>query len=69
MAGKRPAKIASQKKGKAWVRSCPECETDMNMAKIMRVEGSSGMYWLCTNTSCNTLVTTAGGSAGTLELS
>lgn len=68
MAGKRPAKIASAKKGKSWVRPCPACETEMGMAKVMRVKGSSGMFWLCTNTSCNTLVTTAGATVGTLSL-
>jgi hypothetical protein len=40
----------------------------MSMAKILRVEGSSGMYWLCTNATCSTMVTTSGANAGVLDL-
>lgn len=68
MATKRPAKIASQKKGKAWKRACPACETEMDMARILRAKGPSGMYWLCQNNSCNTMVTTSGAVAGTLDI-
>ncbi len=68
MATKKPAKIASQKKGKAWKRSCPSCENEMDMARVLRANGPSGMYWLCQNNSCNTLVTTAGAVAGTLDI-
>ncbi|QED30192.1 hypothetical protein FRD01_23750 [Microvenator marinus] len=68
MATKKPAKIASAKKGKGWVRTCPACNSDMAMAKILRVEASSGMFWLCSNASCNTLVTSAGANAGVLDL-
>lgn len=68
MATKKPAKIASAKKGKGWSRPCPACNTEMSMAKILRVEGSSGMYWLCTNATCSTMVTTSGANAGVLDL-
>lgn len=68
MATKKPAKIASAKKGKAAARPCPTCGTDMAMAKVLRVEESSGMYWLCTNNTCNTMVTTSGARAGVLEI-
>lgn len=68
MATKKPAKIASAKKGKASARPCPVCGTDMAMAKVLRVEASSGMYWLCTNNSCNSMVTTSGAQAGALDI-
>lgn len=68
MATKRPAKIASQKKGRLAGRMCPACDTEMSMAKVMREQGASGMYWLCGNGSCNTLMTTAGAVAGKLEI-
>ena len=56
------------KQGKAWKRTCPACENEMGMARVLRAKGSSGMYWLCQNNSCNTLVTTAGAKAGALAL-
>lgn len=68
MATRRPAKIASAKKGKAVQKHCPECEGEMQIAKLIRVSGPSGMFWLCQNGSCNALVTTAGARAGELAL-
>lgn len=68
MATKKPAKIASAKKGKAAAKACPVCGTDMAMAKVLRVEAASGMYWLCTSNTCNSLMTTAGARAGALEI-
>lgn len=68
MATRRPAKIASAKKGKAILKNCPECDGEMQIAKLIRVNGPSGMFWLCQSTSCNTLVTTAGAHAGALEV-
>ena len=68
MAARRPAKIASAKKGKGTQKSCPTCENEMQIAKLIRTTGPSGMFWLCQNGSCNTLVTTAGAHAGTLAL-
>ena len=67
MATRRPAKIASAKKGKAAAKLCPECEGEMQISKLIRVNGPSGMFWLCQNNSCNHLVTTAGASAGSLQ--
>ena len=69
MATRRPAKIASSKKGKRDVRLCPTCQTEMQVTQLIRVSGPSGMFWLCQNGSCNTLVATSGAAAGTLELS
>lgn len=68
MATRRPAKIASAKKGKATQKQCPECDNEMQIAKLIRVSGPSGMFWLCQNGSCNSLVTTAGARAGKLAL-
>ena len=68
MATRRPAKIASQKLGKAEVRHCPECDTEMQISKIIRASGPSGMFWLCTNNSCGTVVSTAGAKVGQLDL-
>ena len=66
MATRRPAKIASAKKGKAIGKLCPECNGEMQVAKLIRESGPSGMFWLCQNGSCNCLVTTAGARAGSL---
>ncbi|MBA2662134.1 MAG: hypothetical protein H0U74_07535 [Bradymonadaceae bacterium] len=53
MATKRPAKIASKKKGKGSARTCPSCNTDMQMTRVMRfTEGPSGMFWVCTSATC-----------------
>lgn len=68
MATKRPAKIASAKKGKSQAKHCPECDSEMQISKVLRVTGASGMYWLCSNNSCATLVATSGARAGALEL-
>lgn len=68
MATRRPAKIASAKKGKAAAKLCPVCEGEMQISKLIRVTGPSGMFWVCQNASCSTLVTTAGANAGKLEL-
>ncbi len=68
MAARRPAKIASAKKGKANAKACPVCEGEMQISKLIRVSGPSGMFWLCQNGSCNSLVTTAGAAAGALTL-
>ena len=69
MATKRPAKIASAKKGSATKKSCPTCETEMVVSKILRQTGPSGMFWLCENNSCNTLVAISGAAAGQLDFS
>lgn len=69
MATRRPAKIASAKKGKRDQKLCPDCETEMEVTQLIRTSGPSGMFWLCENNSCNTLLSTAGARAGKLELS
>lgn len=66
MATRRPAKIASQKKGKGILKHCPTCDGEMQVTQLIRVTSPSGMFWLCQNASCNALVTTAGADAGTL---
>jgi hypothetical protein len=45
-AKKRPAKLASSKK-KGGERSCPTCDKDMQVVKIIRHSGPSGMFWRC----------------------
>jgi hypothetical protein len=67
MATRRPAKLAINKKVQE-TKHCPECENEMQIAQLIRVSGPSGMFWLCENRSCNTLLTTANAPAGTLEL-
>lgn len=66
MATRRPAKIASAKKGKGILKHCPTCDSEMQITKLIRVDSPSGMFWLCQNGSCNALVTTAGADAGAL---
>ena len=46
MAGRRPAKIASKKKGKAIGKICPETGKPMIVVKLIRAEGPSGMFWV-----------------------
>ena len=60
-------KIAKKKIGRATSRTCPECDSEMQVTRIMRYsEGPSGMLWTCTNTSCLTLVTKNGNKVGSL---
>ncbi|RDV38868.1 hypothetical protein DV096_08725 [Bradymonadaceae bacterium TMQ3] len=67
MATKRPAKIASKKKGKANSRTCPVCETEMQITRVMRfTEGASGMLWACTSNTCLALVSKHGQHVGSL---
>lgn len=48
MAARRPAKIASQKKSKGFVKLCPETGKAMTPVKVYRQSGSNGMYWVVT---------------------
>jgi hypothetical protein len=58
MATKRPAKIVSKKKGKAIAKSCPVCQTEMQITRVLRsTDGPSGMLWVCTSASCMAVVT------------
>lgn len=40
----------------------------MNIAKILRVSDASGMYWLCNDKNCASLIATSGAMAGQLDL-
>lgn len=67
MATKRPAKIASKKKGKASARTCPVCQTDMQISRVVRSsEGPSGMLWVCTSATCMAVMTKHGVHVGSL---
>ena len=68
MATKRPAKIASSKKGKKEARLCPACQSEMQITKLIRVSGPSGMFWVCQSATCSSLVATSGAMAGKLDL-
>ena len=46
MAGRRPAKIASKKKGKATAKECPQTGKPMMVVKLVRASGPSGMFWV-----------------------
>ena len=61
------AKIAKKKQTKATSRNCPECDSEMEVTRVMRYsEGPSGMLWACTNTSCLTLLSKDGVQVGSL---
>lgn len=49
-------------------RTCPECSGEMSMAEVIRLEGSSGMFWLCDDQSCAALVNKSGVQVDQLEL-
>lgn len=40
----------------------------MQITKLIRVTGPSGMFWVCQSASCSTLLATSGAIAGKLEL-
>ena len=46
MAGRRPAKIASKKKGKSVDKVCPETGKPMIVVRLVRATGPSGMFWV-----------------------
>jgi len=46
MAARRPAKIASKKKGKGVAKVHPETGQPMVAARLMRADGGGGMYWV-----------------------
>lgn len=46
MAARRPAKIASQKKRGQAKKTCPVTGKPMIIAKLVRADGPSGMYWV-----------------------
>ena len=46
MAARRPAKIASKKKGKAEAKTHPVTGKPLVIGKILSANGPSGMYWV-----------------------
>ncbi|PIW00674.1 MAG: hypothetical protein COW42_07095 [Deltaproteobacteria bacterium CG17_big_fil_post_rev_8_21_14_2_50_63_7] len=51
MAARRPAKIATKKRG-GFVKLCPSCKSNdkdspMSIVKMVRQTKPSGMYWVC----------------------
>ena len=46
MATRRPAKIASKKKGKAVAKVCPATGKPMMVVRLVRADGPTGMYWV-----------------------
>ncbi len=68
MAARRPAKIASKKKGSASSKECPTCASPMQITKVLRTSGPSGMFWVCTDVKCGTTTTPQGVLTGKLQL-
>lgn len=65
---RKPAKIASQKRESGTKKACPECGSDMEMTRVMRADGPSGMFWVCTDYKCGSIVSKAGVKLDALEL-
>jgi ssDNA-binding Zn-finger/Zn-ribbon topoisomerase 1 len=62
------AKIASKKLEKSETKKCPDCDSDMEMTRVMRMQGSSGMFWVCTDYKCGARVAKSGLKVDNLEL-
>ena len=62
------AKIASKKKSTSESRECPDCGSDMEMSRVMRVKGSSGMFWVCSDYKCGSRVAKSGLKVDDLQL-
>jgi ssDNA-binding Zn-finger/Zn-ribbon topoisomerase 1 len=65
---RKPAKIASQKRDSGIKKACPECESDMEMTRVMRANGPSGMFWVCSDYKCATIISKTGVRLDALEL-
>lgn len=65
---RKPAKIASQKRDVGIKKQCPTCETEMEMTRIIRDQGPSGMFWVCTDYKCGSVVSKANVKVDELEL-
>lgn len=64
---KTKAKIATKKKAVTVDNACPACQSEMQMARVMRYsDGPSGMLWACSNNSCMALVSKHGLQVGSL---
>ena len=60
-------KIANRKKAQATAKTCPVCDSEMQMTRVMRyTEGPSGMLWACSKTSCLALVSKHNAHVGSL---
>lgn len=57
---RKPAKIASQKTETGVKKLCTECDSAMEMTRMMRDKGPSGMYWVCSNYKCAAIESKAG---------
>ena len=57
---RKPAKIASQKTKSGDKKTCPSCESPMEMTHMMRLDGPSGMFWVCTDYKCGCIISKTG---------
>lgn len=53
---------------KKGARECPECGSEMEMTRVTRVKGASGMFWVCTDRGCGAAINKAGAQLDSLEL-
>lgn len=65
---RKPAKIASQKKSSGIKKNCPECDSEMEMTRIIRTQGPSGMFWVCSDYKCASVISKTGVRLDALEL-
>jgi ssDNA-binding Zn-finger/Zn-ribbon topoisomerase 1 len=49
-------------------QECPKCGNEMSMTRIIRTEGPSGMFWVCDDYSCGTVVNKSGVEVEQLNL-
>lgn len=65
---RKPAKIASQKTATGEKKNCPTCESAMEMTQMMRLDGPSGMFWVCSDYKCGCIISKTGVQLEALEL-
>ena len=65
---RKPAKIASQKRESGTKKSCPNCDSTMEMTRMMRTDGPSGMFWVCSDYKCASIISKTGVQLDALEL-
>lgn len=65
---RKPAKIASQKREASSKKTCPECQSGMEMTRMMRQDGPSGMFWVCSDYKCACIISKTGVRLDALEL-
>jgi hypothetical protein len=65
---RKPAKIASQKRDSGTKKTCSECDSTMEMTRMMRIDGPSGMFWVCSDYKCASIVSKTGVKLDALEL-